>query len=228
MHDVDRTQLESWNEYEGFQMDEYEFMDEQGFYDGESGGPFSEADEMELAAELLEVSNESELDQFIGKLLSNAGRAIGRAVRSPVGRQIGGMLRGVARQALPMVGSALGNLALPGVGGAIGGRLASAAGSAFGLELEGLSPEDQQFEIARRVVRLGGEAVQQAALAPANAPPQAVARTAVLAAAQRHAPGLVSPQGSSRSNGGMGDGSSRGRRNGRWIRQGNRIILIGT
>ncbi|MEJ5199355.1 MAG: hypothetical protein WHX53_10565, partial [Anaerolineae bacterium] len=40
--------------------------------------PFSEVEEMELAAQLLEVTDEAELDQFIGKLFRKAAGAVGR------------------------------------------------------------------------------------------------------------------------------------------------------
>ena len=53
----------------------------------------------------------------------------------------------------------------------MGSKLASAAGSMFGLELEGLSYEDQEFEVAKQVVRLGGAAANIAAQAPQSAPP---------------------------------------------------------
>jgi hypothetical protein len=233
MHDIDRTQAESiWGEVDGFEpgetgylgeyeAGEYGYMgeQEQGFY-GERGDVYSESDELQLAAELLGVSNEAELDQFIGDLF----KAAKRAIRSPVGRAVGGMLKGVARQALPMVGSALGNMYAPGLGGAVGSQLASSAGSMLGLELEGLSPEDQEFEIARQVVRLGGEAINQAATAPPGVSPQVVAQKAIQAAAQQYAPGLVSQVGMPGRNGSAAGG---GRHTGRWFRRGNRIVLVG-
>src|SRR5262249_27179855 len=119
---------------------------------GETGfeGPFSEAEEMQLASELLEIGSEAELEQFLGKLISGVGRVF---KRSPIGRALGGALKSVARGALPAAGAALGSV-VPGVGTAIGGTLASTAGRALGLELEGLSPEDREFEVARRFVRL--------------------------------------------------------------------------
>jgi hypothetical protein len=77
----------------------------------------------------------------------------------------------------------------------IGGKLASAAGSMFGLELEGMSAQDQEFEVARRVVRLSGEAVRHAVLMPPTGNPVVLAKDAVLAAAARHAPGLAGHAG---------------------------------
>jgi uncharacterized protein (DUF697 family) len=169
---------------------------------------------MEFAAELLGVADEAELDQFLGKLLKSAGRNIGKFINSPTGRKVGGMLKNVARQALPTVGSALGGLAATGIGAAvgvpippqagaaIGGQLASTAGSLFGLELEGLSPEDQEFEVARRFVRLAGHAVKHATAAHPQVDPQAVARAALKAAARHHAPGLLRKIGPSFSQNG--------------------------
>ena len=43
------------------------------------------ADEMALAAELLEISNEAELDQFLGSIFKKVSSAVGKAVKSPIG-----------------------------------------------------------------------------------------------------------------------------------------------
>jgi hypothetical protein len=111
----------------------------------------------------------------------------------------------------------------------VGSKLGSMAGKMFGLELEGLSPQDQEFEVARRIVRLSGEAAKQAARAPSAGPPSTVATSAVIKAAQKHAPGLAAraggATGAARSNGTAG-GVGR-HRSGRWFRRGRRIILLG-
>jgi hypothetical protein len=243
MHDIDRTSLE--NNYGEYESDEYGYEFENG-YEGEDGyeyedgsefeeemeygnaaygeSPFSEAEEMELAAELLGVTNEYELDQFIGKLIKRASRAVGRFVKSPIGAQLGGIIKGAARSALPMLGGALGNVLLPGVGGAMGSKLATAAGSMFGLELEGLSQEDQEFEIARQLVRFGGAATGQAVESQETAPPVQAAQSAAVIAAKQYAPGLLR------------NGTSTGvqpvhrchhRRSGQWIRRRGKIIVLG-
>jgi hypothetical protein len=245
MHDIDRTQLESNWESGSYGYGEYEHEGEGGYemfpeifqetYDeyyqgeGEGEGLFNELDEMELAAGLLEVTDEAELDQFIGGLLKKAVGAVRKVVPAPALNALGGALRNVARSALPNVGSAIGNWIAPGVGGQIGGQLASKAGQMFGLELEGLSMEDQEFEVARRYVRLAGEAVRQAASAPPNVPPQAVAQRALMNAAQQHAPGLVSGANGGAATKGAGPGMGAGgrRTRGTWKRRGNVIILTG-
>lgn len=228
MHDMDRTQHEYQYEGNGFETGEYGAMGEgeygegEGEYYSEAEGIFNEADEMELAAELLEVTNEAELDQFIGKLLKRASRAVGGALKSPLGRMLGGAFKSVAGKALPILGGALGSMVAPGIGTMLGGQLGSAAGSMFGLELEGMSGEDQEFEVARRIVRLGGEAVKQAATMPPSANPQATVQAALQAAAQQHAPGLISPSAGPQLN-----GMPRRRNRGVWMRRGNKLIIYG-
>jgi len=250
MHNIDRTNLESTygeypqefsgeyqQEYSGEYTGEYgtgefanqfgEFQESEGNHSFETSGeynqetPFSEAEEMELAAELLSVSNEAELEQFLGSLFKKAAGFI----KSPIGQQLIGRVKGLAKKALPMLGSAVGNMIVPGLGGAIGGKLASAAGSMFGLELEGLSYEDQEFEVAKQIVRLGGAAAVNAAQAPSSAPPDQVAQQALMTAAQQHAPGAI------RGPGQVGQQHGRRRRcshqtTGRWIRRGNSILLL--
>ena len=68
MHDIGRIQLETDSEME---MENYEAG--QLEWSGETGAIFSEAEEMELASQLMEVSNEQELDQFLGDLIRKPG-----------------------------------------------------------------------------------------------------------------------------------------------------------
>jgi len=230
MHEIDRTQAEYWGEVDGYEMGEFDFegeigdegefdFQEEADFEGEFTGPFSEVEEMELAAALLEISDEAELDQFLGNLFRRIGRGLGKVIRSPVFRTLGRTLKGIAKRALPVVGGVLGNVVAPGVGGAVGSQLASAAGSMFGLELEGMSAEDQEFEVARRFVRLSGEAARQAAMMPANQPPDQAARIALMRAAQQHAPGLISVR--------PGAAPVVRRQQGIWRRRGRVIVLYG-
>ena len=195
MHNLDRTQLEA--EQEGFELGHEQGENEQFLGDilgaitgGELEVPLQEAQELELASELLEVSNEQELEQFLGEVFRTVGNAAGRFVRSDTGRALGGILKDAARQALPVVGRAVGDYVSPG-SGATGARLAQQAGSLLGLELEGLSPPDQEFEAARQFVRFASAAARQASAAPRNVAPQTAARAAVVAAAHHHAPGFA-------------------------------------
>jgi len=243
MHNIDRTNFESsYGEYASEYPGEYTGEQEAGEYTGEYGAgeygyetegqfesvgefsqesPFSEAEEMELAAELLSVQNEAELDMFFGKIF----KKVGSFLKSGPGKALGGALKGIAKKALPILGGAAGNFFLPGVGGAIGSKLASGAGSMLGLELEGLSYEDQEFEVAKQIVRLGGEAASNLAQAAQTAPPVQAAQSALTAAAQKYAPGLVN--GAGRQQQGRHGSSGRRHNTGRWIRRGNSIVLMG-
>jgi uncharacterized protein (DUF697 family) len=233
MHDIDRTQMEYSPELESFEGESLEFNEQEWSGEGESYGEFegesygetvlNEAQETELASELLEVTNEAELDRFIGKLLSRAARAVGSVVRSPLGQAVGGVLKGVAKKALPLAGGALGGAIGGPLGAKIGSGLASAAGSALGLEGESLEQEDREFEGAKQFVRLGADTVKQAAATPPGADPRAAAQNAAIAAASKHAPGLLG--GAARSMPGVMPGF-RGR-TGRWMRRGSKIVLFG-
>jgi len=211
MHDLDRTQLESYEAYEAAP----------GGYAGETG-VLGEADEVELATELLGISTEEELDQFLGSLLKKVGGVVGKIARGP----IGGLLKGVAKKILPMAGGALGTLIpIPGVGTAVGTALGNAAANMFEVNLEGMSQEDQEFDIARRFVRLAGDAAANAANAGAAAATPAGAKAALVAAARTHAPGLAKTLMS----GGLGmvaPGGALGR-SGRWVRRGRHIVVFG-
>jgi hypothetical protein len=182
---------------------------------------------MEMAAGLLEITDEAELDQFIGSIFNRVKQAVGQVLPPSIRQGLGGALKGLAKRYLPVAGAALGNIIAPGAGGAVGGQIASGVGRLFGLELEGLSAEDQEFEVARRYVRLAYDAAKQAAAAPPGAPPQAVVRQALASAAQKHAPGLVmGAQPYSDMTGPQGMRSQRAR-SGRWVRRGSDIILKG-
>lgn len=270
MHNIDRTVGESNYEYnnENYEMnpetyeysgefgneyeDEDEFLNElnetAGGYSGEITGEYSgelsnETLEMELATELLGVTNEAELDRFLGSLIKKAAGAVKSFANSSAGKAIGGFLKSAAKKALPIAGAALGNLVAPGVGGAIGGKLGSLASNAFELELEGLSNEDKEFELSRAYVRFATNAVQRAAYDPRNrSNPGMAARNAIVSAAKTYAPGLLRkrPTNGRRSVNRSSQSSYDTYNNydnygyasdynqpseGTWYRQGNQIIL---
>jgi hypothetical protein len=157
-------------------------------YAGEMYGEFGELNENELAAELLEITNEQELDRFIGNLV----KSVGQFARSGVGKAIGGVLKNIAKTALPVVGSAIGSFVAPGIGTAIGGKLGSLAGGLLEVnEAETMGEEEAEYAAARRFVQFGRATARYGRMAPPNVPPPAVARAAAIAAARRYAPGLV-------------------------------------
>ena len=182
----------------GHEFENYEMGNEYGnneFESYEMGHEFEmhelhESQEMELAHELLSVSNEQELNHFLGKFLKKAVRGIGKVAAGP----LGGILKQVAKTALPIVGKAAGGFFGGPLGAMVGGKLGSMATRLFELELEGLSPEDREFEVARAYIRFAnGAAANTNNLVQRNpnANPQSIARAAVNQAARVHAPGLL-------------------------------------
>jgi hypothetical protein len=224
MHDIDRSFMEYTPETGPYEQEQFEFGEFE--WAGETGEIFSETELMELASELLEVTNEAELNNFLGNLLSKAASAVGSAIKSPVGQALGGILKGAARKALPIAGSALGGYLGGATGAKLGGQLASGAGRLFGLETEGLSQEDESFEVAKQYVRFAGDAVRNAVTAPGG-DPRAIAQAAANQAAQRLAPGLLAGAAMPARPGSGSVTGPAGSRTGRWVRRGNRIILYG-
>ena len=86
--------------------------------------PFCEAEEMELAVELFQVTSEAELEQFLGNLFKKAWRGI-KAVRSSVTRPLGEVLKTVAQTALPFIATIAGTFLAEPAGGAVAGKLGS-------------------------------------------------------------------------------------------------------
>lgn len=222
MHDIDNTTLELDSD-----LDEFEYTDRE--YEESEAGVFSEAEEMELAAEMLAVTDETELDQFLGNLIKQAGQAVGKAVKSPIAHKLGGFLKGAVKKVLPVAAGALGTVVGGPVGGMLASKAASAAGDAFGLELEGLSNEDQEFETARHFVRFAGDAARQASKLRDAPDPQSAAKHAVMKAARTFAPGLLRQATHSMDSEVATPAASRGPRpiTGRWVREGHRVVLLG-
>ncbi|HEX2094546.1 MAG TPA: hypothetical protein VHG28_19230 [Longimicrobiaceae bacterium] len=221
MHDLDRTLNEFEAGIDALESDEFEYMGEWA----PEYGVLGEADEMQLAAELLEVTDEQELEQFFGKLIKKAASGVRAFANSSTGKALGGILKDAAGKALPVVGGAIGGA----IGGARGQQFGNQAGdwarSQLGWELEGMS-EEQEFETARSLVRVAAAAAQNAAQAPAAAAsPVAAAKQAAITAAKQHAPELIRTIATAKPGG--TPGGAAGGQSGRWIRKGSTIVLFG-
>jgi hypothetical protein len=224
-YEGEHDEAEGYDAESGAYEAEGDFEQETLVGDGEA--VFDEVEEMEQAAALLEVQDEGELDQFLGTLVKKVGGKLGAMVPRNLQKALAANLRRVAKIALPKVGAALGNMVVPGLGGVVGAGVASNAGKMFGLELEGMSYEDQEFEVAKRVVNLGVEATKVATQTAATAPAPIVAKNAVLHAAQAHAPGLASAARSPRPARPVAGWAGGRGRTGRWYRRGRRIVIVG-
>lgn len=159
-----------------------------------AGRPLDELHELELASRLLEVRGRQGLVRVIGD--------VAEAMRPRTG------------PVRPDVVDALGPVMAELLGAVRGGSL---TGPVLGLELEGLSPEDQEFESARQLVRFVATAFLDASRAPRTASAPQVARTAATRAAALHLPGAL-PRLRGRS-GALWPSQ------GRWVRRGRVISL---
>ncbi len=219
--EMDELEAEGFgdDEYET-EYDEYEFGGEEleGEYEGfELEGVFSEAEEMELTNELLNVSSDAELDQFLGKAFKRIARKVKKFRR--YAKPAWSIFRKIGKRVLPYAGAAVGTYFGGPAGAAAGRRLGQFAGSRLEMELVGMNEEEQEFEVARRFVRSINAAAKQAVKAPAGVNPNVVAQKAASSALKKYLP-LGSKAGKVTSK------RIRGR-SGRWVRRGNSIVLLG-
>ena len=167
------------------------------------------------AAQLLDVINAAELEGFLGRLVDSAGRRVGGRVPTATRRGLVAVLRRTAERTLPTLTTALGDPLGSPTG--VGPSAAETAARVYGLELEGMSAEDRDYEIARQFLRFAQETTARAATAPAQAPAAAVVDAAVVGAGRELAPGLVPPQ----------RGSATGPQPGSWARRRADVEHIG-
>lgn len=182
---------------------------------------FSEADEMELAVGLLGIANHAELEQFLGGVVDQASRTVGKTVTSAGKGALTGLLTAAAQKALPLIDSAFEGQPGLATGTDTTSRVVKAAAKYLGLELEGLSPEDQEFEAARQFIRFAADAARNAVGGPVATP----AHTAAAQAAHRFAPGLRSSLAGAPT---PTEEHLALAQSGRWVRRGSNIIVIGS
>ena len=212
MHDIDGTRLEAndYNEAEGYEelgdefersgefefedageMDEFGEVDElEGEFEAEDSSEvlMTEAEEEEMAAELLGVSTEEELDHFLGGLFKKIKQGVSGAARflSQSGFPLSAALKSLAQRALPFIGGAIGTaIPIPGLGTLAGSALGKAASSLLQSEMEQFELEDQEFQMAKRFVRLASQAIRQGTRIPPRYHPTTAANLAVRNALRR-------------------------------------------
>ena len=154
----------------------------------------SAADERRNAAELLERLEEGELEAYLVELIDRAGGSSDQRLRRALASTLGHAARRLFRS-----GSA---------------TTAAAASRIFGLELEGLSAEDQSFEIARHFVRFASEAARRLGRMTSTGSPLPDARRAVTSAARTLAPGLLPAS------------AATDRSTGVWFRRANELVVL--
>jgi len=153
--------------------------------------------EMSFAARLLEAETPAVLAGVLKDLVARGGAS------APLAGPLVGVLQRAARMVFPLNATRA------------SGDLKRKAAAIFGMELEGLSPEDKEFELARRFARLAADTVAEAGTRSGRAPDQAV-QLALQHAARRHAPGLLRQRAQTAPEA----------RTGRWRRAGNHIEVL--
>ena len=182
---------------------------------GRTPAVFGEEEELQLAMELLEVASEEELEQFLGNVFKSVWKGVKKvgSTIAKVAKPLGGALKAMAKTALPFVGGALGSMIpIPGVGTALGSALGRAASNALELEMEGAAPADRELELARRFVRIAGQAARLAG--DGDGSTRAV-ESALTRALHQQLPHFRSPA------------PQQEEESGRWRRRGNRIVVMG-
>ena len=111
----------------------------------------------EPAAALLDVVNEYQLEAFVSGIVREAAPRI----PAPTGRVLVESLTRTAERTLPALAVALGDERRPPAPVAT-----QAAARLFGVETEGMSAEDRDFEIARQFVRFAQAQARRTAGAP--------------------------------------------------------------
>lgn len=176
-----------------------------------------------LAYELMTVSDEAEMEEFLGKLMSSAARKFKKLGRAALPRLLpilkgpaGSLLKG----AMPLLGSALGS-AVPGAGTLLGGMAGQRLGQLLGGQMEDASDDEARVDLSRKLVNTVSDAVDRAVQDPrSGAEPVSAARDAFVGAIQANL-----PPGVRRALAG-GKGSGAGAQSGRWVRRGRKIILL--
>jgi hypothetical protein len=128
----------------------------------------SPTQESQFASQLMEASDEQELGRILSGIINSVGGAVQGvrgAVNSPQGRALIEAVAPVAQAVLAGEGSA--------------SLVAGEAGE--------LDHEQDQFEVARRVVQLASAAARDVAMAPPDAPPQLVGELSIFRAARHFA-----------------------------------------
>ncbi|HEX7905271.1 MAG TPA: hypothetical protein VF487_15470 [Chitinophagaceae bacterium] len=167
--------------------------------------------EGEMINELMSVSNEYEFENFLGKIWDTAKRVY----KSPQGQAIKkdfiAGAKSFGKKMFPSVGRNLGSYFGGADGAKYGGQIASAAGNWL------LGDEEQEAVDYVRVIRKAANYLNRAISSGVSMPPREIVTQAINQAAR--------PIINQRRTGYTPNSTTQ--KQGRWIRQGNKLILQG-
>jgi hypothetical protein len=178
-------------------LNEYEFNTE-----------FELENEGELVHELLSVSNEQELENFLGDIWNAAKRVYNSPQGQAIKKDFVAGAKSFGKKMLPSVGRNLGQYIGGNTGANIGGKLAGAASNWLFNEVGETEAVDYL-----RVVRKAAKYLNKALSEGADGAPRSMVTQAINQAAR---PILSKRRGSFTS-----------KKQGRWFRQGNQLVLRG-
>jgi hypothetical protein len=236
MHDLDRQQLEHDLDRQLLEAQQLERPRPNGSLGGLGVSllpelELTETEELALAAEFLEIASEEELEEFLGNvldLITDKAKSAGKAVRAGRKTATGEAVASGIKATIPLFTvKALSShpVTQP---FAVGGGIATRA-ILDGLdsllkgkqELEGLSGEDREFELARQFIRFIWQAIARALAAPDRVPPPAAAAAALTQAARAQVP-AIAPQVAQIFKSATPPGVTA---TGRWYRRGSDIVI---
>lgn len=218
-------------------LNEYEFNTE---LLNESYEYEQENQELEMANELLSVSNEYEFENFLGGLWNMAKQAYNSPAGQALKNKFVAGAKSYGRKMLPVIGQRLGGFAGNAIGSRLGGRFGGAGGaraggqmgsdmgSQLGGQLGGAASnwlfgggggEQEEAVDYVRVIRKAANYLNKALSEGATGSPHAMVTQAISQAA---APVMRRRRGIS-----SGISNYSLPKQGRWIRQQNKIIILG-
>lgn len=163
--------------------------------------------EQELAMELMEISNEYELENFLGAIWDGAKKIYNSPQGQAIKKDFVAGAKSFGKKMLPSVGRNLGSYFGGSTGGKIGGQLAGAASNWLFGEVN-----EQEAMDYVKVIRKAANYLNRALSAGAWAPPKAMVTQAINQSARP----VIAQRGYSSS-----------QNSGQWIRQGNNLVLQG-
>lgn len=181
-------------------LHEYEFNTEL-LHEGEGEG--------ELVHELMAVSNEYELEGFLGKVWDVAKRVYNSPQGQAIKKDFITGAKSFGKKMFPSIGKNIGSY----IGGPTGSQIGGHLGSAAGKWLFGEMPQQEAVDYVR-VLRKVARYLNRALNAGVSIPPRTLVTQAINQAAR--------PLIYRRRSGYTSDYSSK---RGRWIRQGNKLII---
>jgi len=200
------------------------YPQEEGLWDT-GGSILTESEATDLAQQLMNISTEAEMEEFLGNLFKKVKRGlkkVGRVALPIAANLLKKHGASLLKRALPLVGSAVGSV-IPGAGTVVGGALGGALSQMIPGEMESYSSDyEAKLDLSKRLVQTVANAAVQAARDPnAGFDAGGAAKQALAQQVEANLTPAI------RQKLAAGGGRRQRATSGQWVRKGNQIILIG-